>query len=188
MRPAPMVIVSITIAVLFVLWPQAHSSLAKVDMLPGTVVDGDDKTVQEILATFSRAEEAIRVQDLDALMNLYSTTYNYHRLNKADIRGIWAALFSHYREVSSLHLFDHVRIVHASTGSTAEIRCTGNLTAIPKRGNVPVNLDSWFGEVHYLVKEAGVWRIRGNAGDHSPEVLQFGTVPFFIGAASHPLF
>ncbi|MDE3019950.1 MAG: hypothetical protein KGI53_13115, partial [Nitrospirota bacterium] len=82
-RPAPMVIVSITIAVLFVLWPQAHSSLAKVDMLPGTVVDGDDKTVQEILATFSRAEEAIRVQDLDALMNLYSDTYNFHRLNKA---------------------------------------------------------------------------------------------------------
>lgn len=180
-------IVSIAIMVMVVLWPQAHSSLAKVEMLPGSVVDGDDKALQEILATFSRADEAIRVQDLDALMNLYSKTYNYHRLNKADVRRIWAALFVHYHEISSIHLFDHVRIVHASIGSTAEIRCSGNLTAVPKGGNVPVNLDSWFGEVHYLVKEAGAWRIRGNAGDH-PEVLQFGTTPFFVGAAPHPLF
>ncbi len=187
-HPARVAVVSIMIVVLFVLWPQAHSSLAKVDMLPGTVVDGDDKTLQEILATFSRADAAIRVQDLDALMDLYSTTYRYHRLDKADVREIWATLFVHYHKVSSIHLFDHVRIVHASTGSTAEIRCTGNLTAIPKGGNVPVNLDSWFGEVHYLVKEAGAWRIRGNAGDHSPEVLQFGTYPGFVSAAPHPLF
>ncbi len=175
------------IAVMATLWLQTPTSLARVEMLPGAVVDGDDKALQEILATFSRAEEAIRVQDLDALMNLYSKTYNYRRLNKSDLRKIWAGLFARYSEISGIHLFDHVRIVHAKTGSTAEIRCSGNLAAVPKGGNAPVNLDSWFGETHYLVKEAGTWRIRGNAGD-SPEVLQFGTVPFFIGAAPHPLF
>ena len=41
-------------------------------------------------------------------------------------------------------------------------------------------IDSWYEEIHYLVKEDGKWRIRGNAGER-PRALQFGTAP-------HPLF
>lgn len=41
-------------------------------------------------------------------------------------------------------------------------------------------MDSWFEEVHYLVKEDGVWRIIGNAGG-TAETPRFGHAP-------HPLF
>jgi hypothetical protein len=175
------------IAVTVVVWPQASPPQAKVELVPGSVVDGDDKAVQEILETFSKADEALGTGDLDGLMNLYSKTYNYHRLTKSDMRKIWKGLLTRYQEISSLHLFERVRIVHSRVGDTAEITCSGTLTGIPKGGKTPVNIDSWFREVHHLVKEGGVWRIRGNGGDPS-EVPQFGTVPYFEGVAPHPLF
>ena len=77
---------SIMIAVTVVVWPQAPSPQAKVELVPGSVVDADDKVVQEILGTFSKADEALGTGDLDGLMNLYSKTYNYHRLTKSDMR------------------------------------------------------------------------------------------------------
>jgi hypothetical protein len=175
------------IAVTVVVWPQTPSSQAKVELVPGSVVDADEKSVQEILVTFRRADEALGTGDLDELMNLYSKSYNYHRLTKSDIRQIWKDLLTRYQEISGLHLFERVRIIHSKGGDTAEITCSGTLTGIPKGGKTLVNIDSWFREVHYLVKEGGVWRIHGNAGDLS-EVPQFGTVPYFAGVAPHPLF
>jgi hypothetical protein len=178
---------SIVIAVTVVVWPQDPSPEAKVELTPGSVVDADEKSLQEILGTFRRADEALETRDLDGLMNLYSKTYHYHRLTKSDMRKIWKDLLTRYQEISDLHLFERVRVIHSKGGDTAEITCTGNLTGIPKGGKTPVNLDSWFREVHHLVKEGGVWRIRGNGGDLS-EVPQFGTVPYFAGVAPHPLF
>lgn len=178
---------SIMIAVTLVVWPQAPSPQAKVELTPGSVVDADEKSMQEILRTFRRADEALGAGDLDGLMNLYSKTYNYHRLTKSDMRKIWKDLLAHYQEISGLHLFERVRVVHSKGGDTAEITCTGTLRGIPKGGKTPVNIDSWFREVHYLVKEDGLWRIQGNAGDFS-DVPQFGTVPYFAGVAPHPLF
>lgn len=177
----------IVIAVTVVVWPQVPSSQAKVELVPGSIVDADEKTVQEILGTFLRADEALGIGDLDGLMDLYSKTYNYHRLTKSDIRKVWKELLMHYQEISDLHLFERVRIVHSKGGDTAEITCSGNLTGIPKGGKTPVNIDSWFREVHHLVKEGGMWKIHGNGGDVS-EVPQFGTVLYFSGVAPHPMF
>jgi hypothetical protein len=175
------------IVVTVVVWPQAPSPQAKVELTPGSVVDADDKSLQEILETFRRADEALRIRDLDGLMYLYSKTYRYHRLTTSDMRKIWKDLFTRYREITGLHLFERVRIVHARGGDTAEITCTGTLRGIPKGGKTPVNIDSWFREVHYLVKEGGMWRIHGNAGDFQ-DVPQFGTIPYFAGVAPYPLF
>ena len=54
------------------------------------------------------------------------------------------------------------------------------LSGISKISDLRVPIDSWYEEVHYLMLEGGVWRIRGNAGDR-PRVLPLGTAP-------HPLF
>jgi hypothetical protein len=43
-----------------------------------------------------------------------------------------------------------------------------------------VNVDSWYGEVHHLIYEDGIWRIRGHAGE-APKGIQFGVAP-------HPFF
>jgi ketosteroid isomerase-like protein len=178
---------SIMTTVMVLGWPEAPSPQAKVELVPGIVLNADDKAVQEILGTFRRADEAVGAGDFDGLMNLYSKMYNYHRLSRSDMRKIWKDLFTHYQEIALLHLFERVLVTHSKQGDTAEITCSGTLTGLPKGGRTPVKLDSWFREVHYLVKEGGEWRIRGNAGDFS-EVPQFGTVPYFTGVAPHPLF
>lgn len=153
---------------------------AKTQILAGTTPEADEKTVAEIMAVFDRAEKAIENRDLDGLMALYSKSYNYHGLRKSDIRKIWANLFEHYHKIESMHLFTRIVQVGSGSGATVEVTCTGNLWAVSDTTKLRVPLDSWYGEVHYLVQEDGTWRIRGNVGE-SPTVLPFGTAP-------HPLF
>ena len=147
---------------------------------PSAVVEVDQTTVNQILEVFHKADTAIAAEDLDGVMTLYATQYNYHGLKKADVRKIWFDLFKEYHDLSDVHFFS--KIVKVGSGSTAiiEVTCMGSLSGLSKTGGLRVPIDSWYEEVHFLTLEGGVWRIRGNAGE-SPRILPFGTAP-------HPLF
>lgn len=121
-------------------------------------------TVREILAAFSRAEDAVQQQELDPLLQFYAKGYNYHGLKPADVRRIWGEVFTHYRDLSSTHLFSEVKVFRSGAQLRAEITCTGGLYGTEAKGSTRITLDSWFHEVHYLVYEDGAWRFLGNAG------------------------
>jgi hypothetical protein len=146
----------------------------------GAVIEVDEATVNAVLATFERAEQAIKAHDLATVMAVYSSQYNYHGLKKDDIRKVWKDLFDEYEEIASTHLFTNIAKVGSGSNAVLEVTCSGNLRALSKTSGLYVPIDSWHEEVHYLVFEEGGWRIRGNVGE-SPRVLPFGT-------ALHPLF
>lgn len=138
-------------------------------------------TVREILAAFSRAEDAVQQQELDPLLQFYAKGYNYHGLKPADVRRIWGEVFTHYRGLSSTHLFSEVKVFRSGAQLRAEITCTGGLYGTEAKGGTRITLDSWFREVHYLVYEDGAWRFLGNAGA-VPSTAPFTSSPH------HPLF
>mgnify|MGYP001221643720 CR=1 FL=1 len=170
--------------------PESH---AVVQILPevSLTVDGravhdhasvvSDPTVKEILAAFDRAEAAVQKEDLAPLLQFYAKGYNYHGLKPVDVRRIWGEVFTHYRELSSTHLFSEVKLFRSGSQLRAEITCTGGLYGTEDKGGTRITLDSWFREVHYLVHEDGAWRFLGNAGA-APSTAPFTSSPH------HPLF
>lgn len=155
-------------------------SSAGVEIASGVV--GADRTVaQELAAAFDRAEMAVQRADLDSLMLFYENGYNYHGLKRSDVHRVWAEVFSHYREIHSMHLFTELKIVHAGSVTKAFVTCTGGLYGTGKESGKPVTIDSWVGEVHYLVKEGTTWKFLGNVGGALPEVPA-------TSAPHHPLF
>ena len=143
-------------------------------------VQVDQTTVNQILDVFHQGETAIAAENLDGVMALYATQYNYHGLKQADIRKIWSELLREYRDIANTHFFSQIVKVGSGSNAIIEVTCTGNLSGLSKTSGLRVPIDSWYEEVHYLTLEGGVWRIRGNAGNR-PRVLPFGTAP-------HPLF
>ncbi|MCW5799046.1 MAG: conserved exported protein of unknown function [Nitrospira sp.] len=172
---------------------QGASSQAAVHVLPdmtvtresGTITGAKavraDPTMQEVLAAFDRAERALEEQDLSALMQFYAPGYNYHGLHVADVERIWGEVFEHYRTLSSTHLFAEMKILRAEEGLRVELTCTGGLYGADVQSGVRVTLDSWFQEVHYLVRDKQGWRFLGNRGD-APRSAPFSSSPH------HPLF
>lgn len=142
-------------------------------------VKADDKTVSGILAAFNRAEAALQAGNVDDLMGLYSERYSYHGLTKQDLRKIWDELLLGHREFRSNHILSRI-VETLDHPQGAEITCTGSLWAVSKETGQPVNIDSWYGEVHYMVNENGTWRVRGHRGE-APQTLVFGAAP-------HPFF
>jgi hypothetical protein len=147
---------------------------------PGSIVEVDQATVNQILDVFHKAEAAIAVGSPDGVMALYATQYNYHGLKQADVRKIWSNLFEEYRDIGEVHFFSKIAKVGSGSNTIIEVTCTGSLSGISKTSGLRVPIDSWYEEVHFLTLEGGAWRIRGNAGE-TPRVLPFGTAP-------HPLF
>lgn len=156
------------------------SATAEMQLLPGAAADLDQATVDEVLATFRQAEQALRAGNVDGIMTLYSEHYNYHGLKKADMRKVWANLFDEFQELSDTHHFSRLIKVGSGSKTVVEVTCTGGLSGLSKTGGLRVPIDSWYEEVHYMTFEEGQWRIRGNVGD-SPRFMPFGTSP-------HPLF
>ncbi len=146
----------------------------------GALVEVDEATVKQILDVFHKAEAAVAAGNLDGVMALYATQYNYHGLKQADVRKIWFDLFEEYRDISEVHFFSKIVKVGAGSNTIIEVTCTGSLSGLSKISGLRVPIDSWYEDVHYLTFEHGGWRIRGNVGD-SPKVMPFGTAP-------HPLF
>ena len=146
----------------------------------GAVVEVDQATVNQILDVFYKADAAMTVENLDGIMALHATQYNYHGLKQADVRKIWGDLFKEYRDLGGVHFFSKIVKVGSGSNAIIEVNCTGSLSGISKTSGLRVPIDSWYQEVHYLTLEGGAWRIRGNTGDR-PRVLPFGK-------ALHPLF
>lgn len=143
-------------------------------------IQADDQTVKEIMSTFKRADEALRRMDLTALMDLYSEDYTHDGYTKELIRRNWEGLFQHYYDFSSTHVFSRIKVEVGKVPKT-EITCTGSLWASSTRTGERVNIDSWFGAVHLLAYEDGVWRIRGHAGEIPRKETRYTLPP-------HPLF
>ncbi len=166
---------------------------AKVQVLPETtlLVEGKKLTgqkrllghpvVKELLASFERAEAALKKEDVDSLMEFYAPAYDYHGLKVSDVRRVWGEVFEHYKALESLHLFSDIKVVPMNNELRLEVTCTGGLYGTDERTGNRITLDSWFREVHYLVKEGGVWRFLGNAGE-APAGAPFASAPH------HPLF
>ena len=71
-------------------------------------VQVDQTTINQILDVFQQAETAIAAENLDRIMALYATAYNYHELKQADIHKIWRDLFEEYRDLSEAHVFSQI--------------------------------------------------------------------------------
>jgi hypothetical protein len=130
--------------------------------------------------TFHRADEALRRQDLDALMTIYSENYKYHGIDKIELRNIWEDLFKLYRDFSSTHVFSNITADTTRKPQTAEITCTGSLWALSRLTGRRVNIDSWYSDVHHLVYEDRAWRIQGHAWE-GPRDTRYVLTP-------HPFF
>lgn len=156
------------------------TAAAKIVVPSGSVIEVDKATVNTVVEAFEQAEQAIKAHDLEKVMDIYASQYNYHGLKKDDIRKIWKDLFDEYKEIASTHLFTKITKIGAGKDAVLEVTCTGHLWARSKTTGLYVPIDSWHEEVHYLVPEEGAWRLRGHLGE-SPSVLPFGTAP-------HPLF
>jgi hypothetical protein len=166
---------------------------AKVQVLPETVllVGGkkvtehkgmlDHPVVKGLLAAFERAEAALRKEDVDELMRFYASTYDYHGLKAGDVRRVWGEVFEHFGAVESLHLFSDIKVTQVNNEVRVEVTCTGGLYGTDERTGKRLTIDSWFREVHYLVKEGDAWRFLGNAGE-VPAAAPFSSAPH------HPLF
>ncbi len=137
--------------------------------------------VMGLVEAFERAELALKKEDIDALMQFYASSYNYHGLKQADVRRVWGEVFEHYNGVESLHLFSDIKVMQVGSQVRAEVTCTGGLYGTDERTGNRITLDSWFREVHYLMKDGGTWRFLGNAGE-VPTGAPFASAPH------HPLF
>jgi len=164
--------------------PRCHHptpAAAVVEIAPRAAADSEQKILKELVAAFDRAESAVQKADLDSLMLFYANDYNYHGLNRRDVRRIWDEVFIHYDQVTSKHLFSQLRLVQTGGVKKVHVTCTGGLYGKEKRTGKPITIDSWVQEVHYLVREDGTWRFQGNAGGASPSAPP-------ASAPHHPLF
>ena len=162
---------------------------AMTDIMEGAEVQADPEAVKAIVATFDRAEEALRTESLSGIMFIYSKAYRNRGLRKEDTSRIWEDLFARYNQLSSWHLFS--KIVVDREKATARVICTGGLfgvSVLEKEGKPsptalsaePMHIDVWFEAIHYLVLEDGAWRIIGHdpaGGEKEP-----------FGASIHLLF
>ena len=155
---------------------------AAVEFAPGVGTGADQPVIKELVAAFNDAEAAVKKEDLDALMKFYATTYNYHGLQRSDVRRVWEEVFLHYRDISSSHAFTELKLVQADGVGKAYVTCTGGLHGTEKQTGKPITIDSWAREVHYLVKVEGAWRFLGNARGVSPSNSPASAAPH------HPLF
>ena len=92
------------------------------------VVEVDQASVNQILDVFHKADTAIAAENLDGVMALYATQYNYHGLKKADIRKIWFDLFKEYRNLVDVHFFSKIVKVGSGSDAIIEVTCTGVLS------------------------------------------------------------
>jgi hypothetical protein len=166
---------------------------AKVQVLPETVLLMEGKkisghnsllhhpVVKGVVAAFEQAESGLQHKDIDRLMQFYDPSYDYHGLKQADVRRVWGEVFEHYKALESLHLFSDIKVLNMDGKLRVEVTCTGGLYGTDEQSGKKVTLDSWFHEVHHLVKDGENWRFLGNAGD-VPAAAPFASAPH------HPLF
>ncbi len=160
--------------------PPDMPDIGRTQLAHGAVIQADERSLTEILDTFRKADEALGRKDLDSLMTIYSQSYKYHGYDKDRLQLLWKDLFRVHDRFSATHVFSKIVVNAKATPPTAEITCSGSLWAVFKLTGQRVNIDSWFGEVHYMIYEDGAWRIRGHAWE-APDPGRY-----FLSA--HPFF
>ena len=105
-------------------------------------VQVDQATVNQILDVFHQGETAIATKNLDGVMALYATQYNYHGLKHAEIRKIWRDLFEEYRDLSEAPVFSQIVTVGSGSNAIIEVTCTGSLSGLSKTSGLRVPIDS----------------------------------------------
>ncbi|TAJ29367.1 MAG: hypothetical protein EPO64_03985 [Nitrospirae bacterium] len=142
----------------------------------------DENTVAEIMSAFKRTEEAVRHRDLDGVMALYTEGYKHRGFTKDTIRTVWKNLFETHHDFSGSHIFTRIKVLPERTPKTVMITCTGSLWAVSNETGQRENIDSWYGEVHYLEYSDSGWRIAGHAWEVlMPKETRFAPPP-------HPFF
>lgn len=154
-------------------------ALAETKMSKQIEVQANQKTVSEIMAAFNKAEKALKEQDLDDLMAIYSNDYEYRGLTKNNLRDLWKDLFAKYRRISSHHIFSKIAVTVEGKNPKASITCTGGLWATAESTGERIIIDSWFDEVHRLVYENGAWRILGHDGEDQQAAQSGAAHPYF---------
>lgn len=155
-------------------------ALAKHGIAMGADVQADTHNVREIQKAFERVEEALEAANLEALMAFYSEGYSNFGLTKADVKKMWADLFARYRRFTSNHSFAKIVVSEAKNpgeNPRAHITCSGSLWGTNRESGQRESIDSWLWEVHHLVFEDGMWRLRGPGKTH-----------MHFGVSLHPLF
>ena len=154
-------------------------ALAETKMSKQIEIQANQKTVNEILAAFDKAEKALKAQDLDDLMALYSKNYDYHGLTKNSVRDLWRELFSKYRRISRHHIFSKIVVTVEGPVPKASITCTGGIWATAESTGERIIIDSWFEETHLLAYEDGAWRILGHNGEDQQAAQNGAAHPYF---------
>jgi len=135
---------------------------------------GDPKTIEEILGAFHRFENALQWRDLEGVMALSAESYQDRSFTKANLREEWRHALAEYHGFSAIHLVTRVEVQPDSVQSVAFVTCSGIISAVSNTTGARVTLDSWIGEVHYLIHEQGNWRIQGDAWEvRHPTEIQF---------------
>jgi hypothetical protein len=140
----------------------ALPDLSGTHLAHGADIQGDEKNVEALKSVFRRAEDALHRRDLNALMDLYSERYKHGGYTKDSVKAVWKDLFEHNHDFSDTHIFSKIKVEVDKTQPQAQITCTGSLWAISNDTGERVNIDSWYGEVHYLMFEQGTWRLAGH--------------------------
>lgn len=162
--------------------PPVFPDLTGTHLSAGADIQGDDQTVQAILSFFKKAEDAVKRKDLDDLMALYSEDYKHGGYTKHSVRAVYSDLFAQYRDFSGTHVFSKIKVEAGKPVPLSHVTCTGSLWAISNETGQRVNIDSWYGEVHYLTFEHGAWHLAGTfweiprANEQRPAFLPH---PFF---------
>ena len=151
-------------------------ALAKLRLARSADIQVNAKTIREIQNVFNQAEDAIRTGNLEALMEFYSKDYRSGGLTKDDRRQSWKDFFAGYHRISTSHSFSRI-VVKTGRNLTAEVTCTGSIWATSNETTRRINLDSWLGDLHYLINEEGQWRIHGRAKIAAKNVQDGGSPP-----------
>ena len=137
-----------------------------------------EKTANEVMSFFHRAEMAIQSRDLEALMALYSDGYRDGDHDKAAARKIWERIFKRFNELATRH---NMSLVTSSSDKDLVImRCSGILLGMPEGGGGPVPIDNWNQQDHVLKKEDGQWKLVGSYGKERKRL--------WFDKPMHPLF
>ena len=118
------------------------------DVMEGAEVQAHPETVKEILATFDRAEKALRTENIDGIMAVYSKNYKHRGLRKVDTSRIWKDILERYDRLSSQHVFTKIVVEQKTPGKAlARVSCTGALFGVlvkKKEGKPKANREESF--------------------------------------------
>ena len=138
------------------------SKYHKINVAPEMKKRLGEKTLNEIINYFEKAEFAIETGDLDKLLALYSDNYKNGPHDKASARKIWKRIFETFEDMSMIH---NMRIdTYSKEGKIIFIECTGILLGRQKGGEAHIPIDNWVNEKHILSNENGEWKLIGSAG------------------------